>query len=111
MPRRPVRQRLEPADADPSTVTGLVYRVFTRWRVMLGAVLVFLVLVGVLVLAFRFLGPFRFDVGPVGVESVQLAGAAGADWTVTARRRGGGCWSTSSTGTVTSWRGNGLVVA
>ena len=54
-------------------MTGLVYRVFTRWRVMFGAVLVVLVLAGVIVLAFRILGPFRFEVGPVGVESVQPA--------------------------------------
>src|ERR1041385_6289319 len=46
-------------DTDPSTVTGLVYRILTRWRVMLGAIIAILVIAAALVLTFRLLGPLH----------------------------------------------------
>jgi hypothetical protein len=60
-------------DPDPSTVVGLVYRIFSRWRIMLGAVIAVLVLVGIVVLISHLVGPVRVEIGPVGVEPVSVA--------------------------------------
>ena len=58
-------------EGDPINFAGLLYRVISRWRVMLGAVVVIAVVVGVVVVATHLLGPVRVEIGPVGVEPVS----------------------------------------
>jgi hypothetical protein len=57
-------------DPDPANVAGLLYRVLSRWRVLLGAAVIIVVVVGVVVIATHLLGPVRVEIGPVGVEPV-----------------------------------------
>lgn len=67
--RRPGRP-----EPDPVNVAGLLYRVVSRWRVLLGAAVIIAVVVGLVVVATHFLGSVRIEIGPVGVESVPGAG-------------------------------------
>ncbi|MGW5051847.1 hypothetical protein [Actinokineospora sp. NPDC004072] len=48
----------------------MIYRICSRWRVLLGAVIALGIVVGIIVVGVRLMGPARVEVGPIGVEGV-----------------------------------------
>jgi hypothetical protein len=76
---KPTPPPAQPPESDPSTFPGLIYRICTHWRALLGALVALVVLVAVVVLAVRLLGlhatigPIEFEPAPQQQEAADVA--------------------------------------